>query len=389
MASFFSRFLSGPAVGRLSLLWVTLLTLALPGAAPAQTSPTPKPPEIVSAPASRRIVFGTPIPTYTVTVRGEGPFTYRWYRDYGRRWDLLSTAFTFIPDGAGDYVVSVENAGGSAPAVKFTLQIIPPPAAHLLNLSVLTPLATGEAATLGFVVGGDDTLGTKPLVVRAAGPTLAQFGVGDAYSDPRLELFSGSAKTNENDNWNSDPVYSLAGAFPFAPASKDAALYLPALAAGAGSVRISGSGSGTVLAELYDASLGAAAAFPTPRLLNVSVLKRLGAGLTAGFVIGGSGKFKILIRAVGPSLTPFGVADAASDPTLTLRAPSGTVLATNDNWLAADATDMNKFGAFKLPVGSKDAALVTSLDPGAYTVQVSATGANATGSALVEIYEVP
>jgi hapalindole H/12-epi-hapalindole U/12-epi-fischerindole U synthase len=81
----------------------------------------------------------------------------------------------------------------------------PSPAAgptRLSNLSILTALATrGENFALGFVVGGAGTGGPKPLVIRAAGPSLGAFGIGGLLDDPLLEFFSGPTKTGENDNW--------------------------------------------------------------------------------------------------------------------------------------------------------------------------------------------
>src|SRR5207249_3460519 len=88
------------------------------------------------------------------------------------------------------------------------------------------------------------------------------------------------------------------------------------------SVRVSatGNGTGTVIAELYDSTPIASMTAASPRLVNVSVLKPLGAGLTAGFVIDGNESKKVLVRAVGPTIgaPPFNVAGAVADPQLTL-----------------------------------------------------------------------
>jgi hypothetical protein len=63
-------------------------------------------------------------------------------------------------------------------------------------------------------------------------------------------------------------------------------------------------------------------------------------------------------------------------------------LAANDDWEAALAPAFASVGAFALTPGSRDAALVVTLPPGAYTAQVSGVGAS-TGIALVEVYELP
>ncbi len=129
-------------------------------------------------------------------------------------------------------------------------------------------------------------------------------------------------------------------------------------------------------------------------LKNISTRALVGTGdnaLIPGFVISGPDSQRILLRAVGPSLASFGVSGPIADPTLTLY--RGTdVLATNDNWSsAANAAEIAStgiaVGAFPLAAGSKDAAILVSLQAGAYTAVVSGVG-NTTGTALVELYAV-
>ena len=125
--------------------------------------------------------------------------------------------------------------------------------------------------------------------------------------------------------------------------------------------------------------------------MNVSVLKHLGTGLTVGFVIGGLEAKTVLIRAVGPTLggAPFNVPGVVADPQLTLFSGQ-TSIGTNNNWggTAALTAAFSQVGAFALPATSLDAALVATLLPGNYTVQVSGVGGT-TGVAIVEVYEVP
>jgi hypothetical protein len=266
-----------------------------------------------------------------------------------------------------------------------------------VNLSILTSLTSAtDSFTFGVVVGGAGTLGAKPLLVRAAGPSLIPLGVGDVLQDPKLEFFSGSAKIGENDNWGGSAALSAAmaqvGAFPFSSAtSRDAAISLPSLASGGNSARISGSGAGTVIAELYDATPQGGFTATTPRLVNVSVLKHLGSGVTAGFVVGGSTSRRVLIRAVGPTLgnAPFNVPDVVADPQLALFS-GPTQVSANDNWGGTGelTAAFAQVGAFPLPATSRDAALLVTLQPGSYTVQVNGIGGT-TGVALVEVYEVP
>ncbi|MCX6954191.1 MAG: DUF1800 domain-containing protein [Verrucomicrobia bacterium] len=126
------------------------------------------------------------------------------------------------------------------------------------------------------------------------------------------------------------------------------------------------------------------------RLGNLSTRTEVGTGanlLVSGFVVSAGAPKKILIRAIGPALTAFAVTGTLTDPVLGLYDASGALLATNDNWLAADAAAMAAVGAFALTPGSRDAALVVTLAPGAYTAQVSGA-AGSTGIALLEVYDV-
>ena len=270
--------------------------------------------------------------------------------------------------------------------------------ARLINLSILTTLpASGDSFTLGYAVGGPGTAGAKPLVIRAVGPTLnTLLGVPGTLDDPKLELFAGTTKIDENDNWGGGASLATAmaavGAFTLPAASRDAAA-LSSLNAGASNtikVSAAGNGTGTVLAEVYDAEATAAFSPGTPRLINLSVLKHLGNELTVGFVVGGSGTKTELVRAIGPTLGPlFGVTGTVADPQLTVFNNSNQVVATNDNWngVATLNAAFTQVGAFPLPATSRDAAVVATLSPGNYTVKVSGVGGT-TGIALVEVYEV-
>jgi hypothetical protein len=285
---------------------------------------------------------------------------------------------------------------------------------RISNLSLLTSLGTaGESFTLGYIIGGlspgSAATAAKPLLIRAAGPSLGALGVPGTLDDPKLELFAGTAKTTENDNWGGGGALanamSTVGAFPFASVgSRDAAVLAdittrdnsakisasPAAAGGGGAG--AGVGTGTVIAEIYDATPANAFTVSTPRLVNVSVLKPLGSGLTAGFVIAGSAAKTVLIRAIGPGLSAFGVASGfAADPQLVLFNSASARIGESDNWggtkTLSDAS--TAVGAFALAADSRDAALLSVLPPGSYSVEVKPVAASATGLVLVEVYEVP
>ena len=263
--------------------------------------------------------------------------------------------------------------------------------AKIINVATRAQIG-GNAGTpiAGFVLGGT---GTKQMLVRACGPALANFGVAGALADPSLALVAGNMTVASNDNWLGADAATMAttGAFALAPGSKDAAV-VATLVPGAYTAPVTapGNGSGVALLEIYDAS-----ASGTVTIVNASTRAFVGTGnavLIPGFVVSGSGSVRVLIRAVGPGLSRFGVPGPLADPTVVLYRDTTTV-ATNDNWSAASnsaemAAAAASVGAFALAADSKDAALLASLTAGSYTAVVSGVGAT-TGTALVELYVVP
>ena len=127
------------------------------------------------------------------------------------------------------------------------------------------------------------------------------------------------------------------------------------------------------------------------RLANLSTRAQVGSGqavLTAGFAIAPGANKEVLIRAVGPTLTNYGLSGVLANPVLTLFNSQSVQIASNDNWAAADAATFSAVQAFPLNPGSPDAAIVTTLAPGNYTAQVTSADNTSTGLALVEVYEV-
>lgn len=271
---------------------------------------------------------------------------------------------------------------------------------RLVNIASRGAVSASDLMIAGFVITGSSP---KPVMIRATGPALAAFGLGGTLPNPKLELYRGTAKIQENDDWsaaaNATEVVATAartGAFPLTAASADAVL-LTTLEPGGYTAQVSSvtGANGVALVEVYDAGSTAVTA-DTPRLINISTRANVAGGeglLIAGIVITGNSPKKILIRATGPALAAFGVPGALTDPLLKLY-KGDAVLRQNDNWSAdlAEAALIaaagSATGAFALTPGTKDAALLITLEPGAYTAQVSGV-AGAAGAALVEVYEVP
>jgi len=307
----------------------------------------------------------------------------------------------------GGAIFNPAAANSSRPVLASLTETAPPPpaASRLLNLSTRALCQTGDNVLIpGFVVSGTMT---KRLLIRAVGPKLTSFGVPGVLPDPQFVVKrlvnSAYVDVATNDNWgtnaNAQAIITISnalGAFALDNGSRDAALILDA-PPGQYTVVASGVGSttGIAIVELYDGDDTGGGS----RLSNIANRGFVGTGddvMVMGYVISAGAPKRLLIRAVGPTLSTFGVSGTLADPRLVVfrqDGGTGTPIATNDDWgldpaATTTATIAAQVSAFALPAGSKDAAIVLTLPPGAYTVQGSgATGG--TGVALLEIYEVP
>ncbi|MBM3855955.1 MAG: hypothetical protein FJ399_22845, partial [Verrucomicrobia bacterium] len=269
-------------------------------------------------------------------------------------------------------------------------------AGRFTNLSARAVAAAADGAlTAGFVIAGP---GSKRVLIRAAGPALASFGVPGALREARLELYQGPTLIATNTGWDAgaealavEETTRAVGAFGFARGSADAAL-VRTLAPGDYTARVvpgrESTASGVALAEVYDVEPTAAA-----RLLNLSARARGGAGadaLIAGFVVAGEGRNRILVRAAGAALAAFGLPNAMRDPQLELFRGEAS-LAYNDDWEANTnpaqlAAVTAATGTFAFGPGAKDAAVLWPAASGAYTAAVTAA-TGGPGVALVEVYD--
>ncbi|MCX6954256.1 MAG: LCCL domain-containing protein [Verrucomicrobia bacterium] len=354
-------------------------------------------PTLALQPISKTVVPGA---TFTLAASATGTgLTYQWLRNNtalpGETGAILLRNNASAND-SGSYAVRVTNSSGTVTSNAATITLSAN-ASRPANISVRTNVASGALVTPGFVIQGS---GSKRVLIRAVGPGLAAFGLGGTMADPKFTVFQGSTKVAENDNWtaaNVGEAFAATGAFAIAAGSKDAALVTDLAAGKDYTVQVtnaSGAG-GIVLIEVYDAD--ALKGTSTSKLVNVSVRGQTAPGddvLTLGLVIGGTGPRTLLVRGVGPKLASFGVTGTVADPRLQIIDSQGRAILGNDDWGSADfvselALATNYVGAFALDAGSKDAATLSLVEPGAYTIQVSGTAASPTGEALVEVYEVP
>lgn len=314
---------------------------------------------------------------------------------------ILSLLFgCLLLAGVGAATAAAATAGVPAPLDRPTqLAGVTDPRfgrSRLVNASVRARAGEGERCLIaGFVVAG---AGQKPVLVRAVGPGLTGFGVNGVLAQPSLVLHNLARSTvvARDFGWTAGPDASAVaanstrlGAFALAAGSADSALYLP-LASGpyTANVVAPAGESGIALIEVYDADVDGG-----PQLINLSARTQVGTGddtLTLGFVIGSGGPKQMLLRGVGPSLAALGITNALRDPRLELRDATGALLASNKDWGATAGLGavFSRVGAAPLANGSSDAALLATLAPGAYTVQIKSADGS-TGIALAELYDVP
>ena len=116
--------------------------------------------------------------------------------------------------------------------------------------------------------------------------------------------------------------------------------------------------------------------------------------MIGGFIVQGSGTKRVIIRAIGPELTQYGIPDALANPTLELHDANGALIGTNDDWQTTilggvitgnQVSDIQNSG--HVPTAASESAIIADLQPGNYTAIVSGIS-NTTGVALVEVYDL-
>lgn len=286
-------------------------------------------------------------------------------------------------------VEAVGNIFFALNAANFTISASgQPPAARLINVSTRLAVQTGDNVAIGgFVIAGS---GTKRVIIRGIGPSLANFGVSGALANPTLELFAAGAPSplQTNDNWRTTQQTDIQNS-GFAPTNDLESSIVANLAAGSYTAILRGSGAttGVGLIEVYDLD----ATTVDARLTNISTRGRVLTGdsiMIGGFVVTGNANKRVIVRAIGPSLANFGVSGSISDPIVEVKNAGGTTLGSNDDWQDPPANASAVSATGFAPTNIREAAVVLTLAPGSYTALV--TGFNgATGVGLVEVYELP
>jgi hypothetical protein len=241
---------------------------------------------------------------------------------------------------------------------------------------------TGDNVLIaGFIVTGPSG-STKKVLVRGMGPSLAQFGVAGTLSDPFLELHKPDGGVVSNDNWQQGDTSQIPNGF--APSDPRESVLVATLTPGNYSAVVKGAHgeTGIGIAEVYDLDSASPA-----KLANLSTRGFINTGddvMIGGFIIGGNEPAKILVRAIGPTLTDFGVQGALADPTLELHDSNGSSI-SNDDWRETQESEI--IATTIPPNKNREPAILATLVPGNYTAVVRGKN-NTTGVGLVEAYSL-
>ena len=277
----------------------------------------------------------------------------------------------------------------------------PPPTSILANISTRSFVQTDDNVMIGgFIVQGSQP---KRVIIRAIGPELTQFGVPDVLANPTLELHNGAgALIASNDNWpttilggiiTQDQVQEILSSGR-APADTRESAIIADLPAGNYTAILRGvsSTTGVALVEVYDLSSNA-----NSILGNISTRSFVQTDnnvMIGGFIVQGSQPKMVIIRAIGPELTQFGVPNILANPTLELHNGVGALIASNDNWrttilggIITHDQVQEILDSGRAPGDLRESAIIANLPAGNYTAIVRGVS-NTTGVALVEVYDL-
>jgi hypothetical protein len=238
---------------------------------------------------------------------------------------------------------------------------------------------TGDNALIGgFIITGTQP---KRVIVRAIGPSLPLAG---ALADPILELRDSTGSLiRANDNWRTDQQAEIiaTGVPPSNDLESAIVAALPAnSAAYTAIVRGVNNTTGIGLVEAYDLDRTV-----DSKLANISTRGLVQTGdnvLIAGTLILGQGSQRVIVRAIGPSLS---VTGKLADPTLELRDGNGGLVRSNDNWRSDQEAEIIATGI--PPTNNLESAIVATLPANGAAYTAIVRGANGTtGVAVVEVY---
>ncbi len=292
----------------------------------------------------------------------------------------------------------VAPAAGSDPLLKLLVDPLPAVPGRgrgqLVNVASRGRVEGGDRAMIaGFVVNG----GSRRVVVRALGPSLAAAGVAGTLANPLLEIFSGGASLATNDDWSTGTSAAEITAAGLAPSDAREAAVALTLPPGAFTAVVRGSGgaTGVGIIEVYVLDAPDLASPPpavgAPRVVNLSTRAYVGEAdnvLIGGFIIRG-GSARVALRGLGPTLAGAGVTGTLADPYLqVVRSVDGKQILASDSW-ERQTYGVGNIQPLALPMPApSEIGTALDLPEGEYTVIISGVNSG-TGIGMFEVYELP
>jgi hypothetical protein len=322
----------------------------------------------------------------------------------GVRIDVAGSGFFAISTASGGYSVPVPGdgsynvtfSGAGQPTTQRTVNVAnslnaksdflagaaAPNPTVLANVSTRLPVgADPNALIAGFILTGTQP---KKVMIRAVGPSL---GLAGQLNNPVLELYQGATLLASNDDWQNQPVADRQAVIDSTiPPTNDLepALVRTLPANGANYtavVRGVNNTTGIAVVQAYDLDRTV-----DSKLANISTRGFVQTGndvLFAGMIVLGPGPQKVIVRAIGPSLT---LAGKMADPNLELRDGNGALVRSNDNWRIG-GQEAEIIASTVPPTSDAESALVETLAGNGASYTAIVRGANnTTGIAVVEVY---
>ena len=277
------------------------------------------------------------------------------------------------------------------------------PISILGNISTRAFVQTDDNVVIGgFIVHGTET---KRVIIRAIGPELGAppYNVPNALANPTLELHDANgALIASNNNWATTIIGGIITASQvhdiqasgYGPSNSLESAIIADLAPGNYTAIVRGVNdtTGVALVEVYDLSPDASSI-----LGNISTRAFVQTGdnvMIGGFIVQTTEPKRVIVRAIGPELTQYGVPNVLVNPTLDLYDGTGALIASNDNWMTTviggiitsnQVADIRNSG--HAPTDGTESAIIAELPAGNYTAIVRGVN-NTTGVALVEVYDL-
>jgi hypothetical protein len=328
-------------------------------------------PAITVQPSNVSVLAGSSA-SFSIVATGTAPLTYQWSKGGTAISGATSATYSIASaqaSDAGTYMCTVTNSAGAVTSSGATLALTTVTVApSITQQPVNVTVNEGASATFSVVVSG-----TAPF-------TFQWLKGSTAITGATTGNYTIAATTTADAASYKCTISNSAGTVTTNSATLTVNSTSSGGTSGGGSTGGGTSGGGTT---------GGGTTTPAAQIVNLAVRTQIGGAAgtpITGFVLTGSGAGKrLVIRAVGPTLTQYGVSGVFADPKLQLWS-GGVMLAENDNWKATDSTNFTSVGAFPLTIGSADAAIVTTLTAGAYSTPVSGP-AGTTGVVLIECYD--